>query len=299
MEADIILEGFRVCQDTGARFFKLVADGDSSTYKKLRDFRMYTCPDLFIEKLECVNHLCRNFRSKFSFLHKITRFDCALRKHVKPSKGNDITKGVKVAAKHWREADLSLTEKIKNLEYDIMNAPNHYMDYFCKKTTSPAAVENLELLKADGLYYEILNLCQVYFAGNAKSLLENYTTNAAEEFNNVVAKYLGGKRVNYSLAKSYTARVSTAVVQYNTEGHAGSSFRKYIFGDEHQSSTMKLEAKRKRKLNANEAALHARPRNRHVKENTAISSYLHGDGSEDLDMPPAEYGRSKDIFLQK
>lgn len=307
MEADIILEGFRTCQDQGARFRQLIADGDSSTYKTLRDFRIYTNPDLFIEKLECVNHLCRNFRTKFSNLNKITRFDCTLRKHVKPSKGNDITKGVKTAATHWRAAaDLSLTQKIKNLEEDIMNAPNHYFgvhthckSYFCNKTTDPKAVDNLKSLKADGLYYEVLNLCQVYFAGNSKSLLENYTNNAAEEFNSVVAKYLGGKRVNYSLAGSYTARVCAAVVQYNTGGRAGSSFRQYVLGDDHESSTFKLESKRKRKLITNEAALHTRPRNRHVKANTAVGSYFHGDGTEDLDMPPVKYERCKEIFLKK
>lgn len=306
MEADIILEGFRVCEQLGARFHKLIADGDSSTYKTLRDLRVYKYPDLFIEKIECVNHLCRNFRSKFGFLNSVTKFDSTLRKHLKLSKANDICKGVKAAAKHWRDSKVSLSKKISNLEQDIMNTPAHYFgvhtkckSYFCTKTTSRGAIDTIYLLKSDGIYHEVMNLCQVYFAGNAKSLLENFTNNAAEEFNNIVAKFLGGKRINYSLARSYTARVASAVVQYNTGGHASTAFRKFKLGDEHQSCTAKLEAKRKRKLKANEIALEAKPRLRHVKGDTTSSSYLHGFGTEDLDKPPAELEKRKKLFLEK
>lgn len=41
MESDIILEGFKFCEQHGARFHQLVADGDSNTYKNLRDSRIY------------------------------------------------------------------------------------------------------------------------------------------------------------------------------------------------------------------------------------------------------------------
>lgn len=198
-----------MCEQEGARFHKCIGDGVSNTYKALTDFRIYNRS--FVEKYECVNHLCRNFRTKFSNLNKITKFDCTLRKHVKPSKGNDTCNGVKAAAKHWRELDISHREKINNLERDIMNAPSHYFgvhtkcnSYFCTEPTQEKAINNLKLLKDDGWYYEVMNLCQVYLAGNAKSLLENYTNNLAEQFNNIVAKYTFGKRINYSLERSYS-----------------------------------------------------------------------------------------------
>lgn len=307
MEADIIVEGFKECEKLGARFHKMIADGDSSTYKTLRDLRLYKYPDLVIEKLECVNHLCRNFRSRFGFLDKVTKFDIKLRKHVKPSKGNDICKGVKTAAKHWRESDLSITEKLRNLETDIMNAPAHYFgvhthcrSYFCSKTTSTAALNNFALLKDDGLYYEVLNLCQVYFASNSKSLLENRTNNAAEEFNNIVAKYLGGKRVNYSLGRSYSARVAMAVVHYNSRGHPGSLFRNFQHGDNNQSSnTLSLENSRRQKVVYNATKLQTKPRDRHSKESSAAAGYFHGDGSEDVDMSPEQFENCKKIFLEK
>lgn len=204
MESDIIVEGFKFCQQHGARFNTMISDGDSNTYKNIRDMRIY--PDLFVEKCECVNHLHRNFRSKFNSLASITKFDSNLRKQVKQSKGHDISKGIRIAAKHWRDTELEIAEKIIKLEEDVMNAPMHYFgvhkncrDYFCTKETTKSAVDNLRLLKEDGLFYEVLNLCQHYFGNHAKSLIMNFTNNPAEEFNNVVAKFNGGKRINYSL----------------------------------------------------------------------------------------------------
>lgn len=306
MEADIILEGFKYSEQHGARFHKLIADGDSTTYKILRDYRVYKDPDLVIEKLECVNHLCRNFRSKFGFLEKVCKFDSKLRKQVKPSKANDMCKGVKTAAKHYRNQNMSLRKKMACLEEDVMNCPLHYYGvhtkckpYFCSKKTTNAALKNLQLLKEDGLWYEILNLVQVYFASNSKSLLENYTNNPAEEFNNIVAKYLGGKRINFSLGRSYPARVAAAVVQTNSRGHAATEFRKFVFGDEQESSTKKLELNRKRKLYSNAAALATKPRNRHRKEDNSTGDYLHGEGFQDVDKPKRDLDKCKEIFLKK
>lgn len=221
MESDIIIEGFKFCEQFGARFNELICDGDSNTYKNLRDIRIYRNPDVFVEKFECCNHLHRNFRSKFGCLCLITKFDSDLRKHVKPSRGHDISTGIKMASRHWRESELDLSEKIKKLEEDILNAPAHYFgvhhnckSYFCTKTTTQEAIDNLNLLKEDGLYYEVLNLCQHHFGGHAKSLLENYTNNPAEQFNNIVAKFIGGKRINYSLGKFHRPFTEVPVFCY-------------------------------------------------------------------------------------
>lgn len=310
MESAIILDGFTYCDEHKARFNKLIADGDSNTYKNLRDKRIYSNPDVFIEKFECVNHLHRNFRNKFTYLSTLSKFDSELRKHIKPKKGNDMSKGIKAASKHWRESTVSEGEKIKNLEEDIMNAPSHYFGvhdkckpYFCKRNNDEGAAERLKLLKDDGIFYEVLNLCQHYFAGNVKSLLENFTNNPAEEFNNVVAKYVGGKRVNFSLARSYSARVASAVVQYNSKGHASSEFRKHKFGDLDNASIELLENKRKRKLDANEMSRQLNPTRRQDKrENEKYinkGAYYHGDGCEGRDKEPDVFERAKKVFVDK
>lgn len=308
MEPDILLEGFKKCEEHGARFYKFIADGDSSTYKALRDLRIYQNPDLFIEKLECVNHLYRNFRSKFNFISKVTKFNAALRKYITPKRGNDIVKGIKMAAKHWNESDAELIDKISNLEEDVMNAPAHYFgvhsgckSYFCTKETEQGDIDHLNLMKQDGIYYEIMNLIQTYFGGNAKSLLEGYTNNLAESFNNIVAKYLGGKRINYSLGGSHKARVAMSVVHLNSGGQSASKFREFKFGeDPSNNEIVRLEKKRKRKLVQNEAARNVKPRMKSFKQEEALSgAYYHGDGGEVLDMTPEVYENAKTLFLKR
>lgn len=93
---------------------------------------------------------------------------------------------------------MTVLEKLVNLEKDVLNAPMHCFgihddceQYFCSKTTEPEARENVELLKSSGIFYEILNLCHTYFASSVPSLLLNYNNNAAESFNNLIAKYTG------------------------------------------------------------------------------------------------------------
>lgn len=103
-----------------------------------------------------------------------------------------------MAANHWRNSNESMIKKLENLEKDCLNAPYHYLGnhdscnrYFCKKTTTAESSRVINLLKSAGLFHEILNYCNIYFASNVRSLIEDQTTNSAEELNNIIAKYLG------------------------------------------------------------------------------------------------------------
>lgn len=75
----------------------------------------------------------------------------------------------------------------------------------------------------------------------------------------------GGKRINYSLAGSYGGRVSAAVVQYNTKGHAGSHFHN-VLSDNTAGSCLKIENVRIRHNVKNEIARQAKPRVRVAKD---------------------------------
>lgn len=87
METQIIVEGFKFCAEKGSRFTKFIGDRDSSTYKALRDLRLYKNPDLQIEKFECVNHLFRNFRKAFTKLLANTKFKLKGRKLLRAMLG--------------------------------------------------------------------------------------------------------------------------------------------------------------------------------------------------------------------
>lgn len=63
METDIIVEGFKKSISMYVlKYLKLVGDGDSSVYKKLLRSKPYG--NTIIEKIECKNHLLRNFSSR-------------------------------------------------------------------------------------------------------------------------------------------------------------------------------------------------------------------------------------------
>lgn len=87
METKIIIEGFKFCDSKGARFNRYVGDGDSSTYKALRDLRLYRDPYIDIEKFECVNHLFRNFLKKFLALLGSKKIKNKFRKLITPEIG--------------------------------------------------------------------------------------------------------------------------------------------------------------------------------------------------------------------
>lgn len=51
---------------------------------------------------------------------------------------------------------------------------------------------------------------------NAKTLLLNKNSIVVEQFNGLVPKYVGGKRINFSSGSSYESRFYAAVIQQNT-----------------------------------------------------------------------------------
>lgn len=109
-----------------------------------------------------------------------------------------MCKGIRLAAKYWRESGVDITEKCFNLERDIMNAFSHYLGihdncakYFCTKETNADAVNQVKILKETGVFYEVLDLCQSYFGNNVKSLIAGLCTNKTEGFNSLIAKSLG------------------------------------------------------------------------------------------------------------
>lgn len=54
---------------------------------------------------------------------------------------------------------------------------------------------------------------------NSKSLIYDVDNNICEQFNSIINKHIGGKRVNFMQKQSYNSRVYTAVVSFNTGGN--------------------------------------------------------------------------------
>lgn len=56
-----------------------------------------------------------------------------------------------------------------------------------------------------------------YLATHSKSLLYNVDTNTVEQFNSIICKHIGGKRINYCSRRSFQARCEASAVEWNTK----------------------------------------------------------------------------------
>lgn len=141
MEADIIVEGFKKSVAThGVIYGRLIGDGDSSVYRKLTEVAPYG-PTFIIEKIECRNHLLRNYLNKISEISKDSKFPIALRKKITNSDTlgrfrNAVTKAIE----YRKQGSESSSARANLLKRDIVNGPKHIFgdhsvcaDYFCKK----------------------------------------------------------------------------------------------------------------------------------------------------------------------
>ncbi|KAK5648029.1 hypothetical protein RI129_002921 [Pyrocoelia pectoralis] len=99
MESAIIADDFQKSLAMHNLIYaRIVGDGDSSVYRKLTDLSPYG-PTFVIEKIECKNHLLRNYLNKLVDLSKNSKFPIELRKKVTNSKcllrfRNAVTKAI-------------------------------------------------------------------------------------------------------------------------------------------------------------------------------------------------------------
>lgn len=72
MEADIIAEGFQKSLSMyNLIYHKVIADGDSNTFKRILDFHPYQ--NVVVQKIECKNYILRNYSRKIRDLVKDTK----------------------------------------------------------------------------------------------------------------------------------------------------------------------------------------------------------------------------------
>ena len=221
MEADILVDGFfQSVPMYGLKFSKFIGDGDSNFYKKILDSRPYT--NMSIEKIECKNHLLRNACNKLKDLARNSQFKHVTLRKIVGDKIMRVRTAVCMAVKFRKgESGLTENEKIRNLRKDILNIPNHVYGhhnecsaYFCKRQKFEK--DFTTMLKNSGLFCKIMEVMH-RLADNAKSLLFDMSSNAVESFNSIIAKFVGGKRINYCLRRSYQARCNAAVVSHNAK----------------------------------------------------------------------------------
>ncbi|KAF0708968.1 YqaJ domain-containing protein, partial [Aphis craccivora] len=110
------------------------------------------------------------------------------------------------------------------LKSDLVNGPNHVFDdhtncrqYFCQGTK-----EGEDELKRFELWEDII-CARNLLTYHTESLMYNFNNNEAELYNSILAKFIGGKRINFShkgdilifYLGSYELRCNAAVTAYN------------------------------------------------------------------------------------
>lgn len=108
----------------------------------------------------------------------------------------------------------------------------------------------------------------------------------------------GGKRINYCLAHSYRSRVARAVVQYNTDGHAGSFYHESINSTSTAGALKVMEDRRKRKCKTNAIAQASKPKKARFSEQIRDKGVHYGENCQKIDMCLRMFDIAKQRYLQ-
>lgn len=140
-------------------------------------------------------------------------------------KCSTLRTAIKYVVLHRTQEVIELGEKINGLRKDLSNVASHVfgehslcseLQYFnCQKEGTE--LNHIPAMKECGLFSDI-EVCFNRLIYNAESLIINMDTNIAEQYNNIVCKFIGGKRVNFSGRGSYIPRCESAATSFNTKG---------------------------------------------------------------------------------
>lgn len=210
MEQDVIVEGF--CHSVamhGIKYKYFVGDGDSSVYARIMEKVPY---GRSVFKMECANHCVRNYTSHLHTLAADKNFPSESRKLLKPTIPR-LTAAARGAIRHCGQNG----EEVEDLIKDLRNGPYHVFgdhsncrEYFCSRSESKNVIE---ILHSSGLFDQIQGLVERLVAKAAR-LKENKTSNAAEYYMSLVAKFNGGKRINFIQRGSFQRRCHMAALRF-------------------------------------------------------------------------------------
>lgn len=88
------------------------------TYKSILESRPY-------QKIECTNHLLRNYNGKNLLLQKDTAIPLNERKLLNIDRLKRLRTAVRAAIEYRQQGNGSKSIKIENLQNDIVNSPRH------------------------------------------------------------------------------------------------------------------------------------------------------------------------------
>ncbi|CAI6354556.1 unnamed protein product [Macrosiphum euphorbiae] len=139
-------------------------------------------------------------------------------------------------------------------------------------------------------------------AHRSSSLIYNVNNNSVEGYNSVVAKYVGGKRINFSHKGSYQARCTAAVLSYNAGATSLSVLHKKICNKSPGVFTKRfINRKQTTTICKTNRKLTYEPSSRRVTKVSLPADKDYGNCEEDickeLDMDENDYEKLKLEFI--
>lgn len=290
MESEIITEGFKKSLEMHNLIYgRLISDGDANTYSKILQARPY--PNFTVEKVECRNHLLRNMCNKLAALSTETKFILKYRKYITKKRILSTRKVVIEAIKKYKN-----TDNITSLHQDIITAPDHAFgrhakckEYFCSKSEEDASIEK-EMFSNS--IWQRIKLITTQLAAHARSLIVDVDSNSVERYHSIVAKFVGGKRINFSQRFQYNMRCNAAALSFNTNKPL-SILHKSMVGSSPHNEIKRNEEKRQKNQQLTQKYLRKKKRVFHTQD-----SRNYGENCSKPDMDEDMMEESKKIFLE-
>ncbi|XP_063232518.1 uncharacterized protein LOC134536644 [Bacillus rossius redtenbacheri] len=200
MEQEIIVQGFKESESMhGVRYLYIISDGDSSSYLKIQRGVSY---GRHVVKLECANHMIRNYTSKLHAITKDTTHVITARRQLSQLIPR-LTRGARAAiASANKECNSTMLQKdLKNGPYHVFGDHENCRDTFCVRKGT-GELNNVPIMSATTIWPAIMKALDPLIT-KADKLLGNKTTNQAERFMSLISKFSGGKRTDVSKSGRY------------------------------------------------------------------------------------------------
>lgn len=296
MESDTFVEGFQKSIELyGIKYNPFIADGDSSVHKRINEADPYGTK---IVKIECRNHLLRNFWRKLREIIGNTKHPLRLRKVLR-TKQKQISRAIFSSIQFRKDESVSLKDRVQGLADDMSNITSHIFGdhsncaaYFSDKCNNKEKNLMNELRFSKSLLYDKLDELFKTLATKADSLVHDVDSNYPEQFHSIVTKFVGGKRLNLVLGKSYQTRTLAAVIQFNTNS-IHSTIHRQIFNSEPNISIKRLEEQRVTKNLKNTHRLKSKIESKKQKKYYGADQNYWTDTCEKVDMEADVFEREK------
>ena len=298
MESQILLEGFRYYESKGLKFKYLIGDGDSSVYKTLSTGVKYGYE---IEKIECANHSCKNYTKALYNVRK-----AASNAEVRILTAAKIH-SLKVHARWSIARCVDTKTTAEELRKELLNGPCHVFGHhekcFLERCHKAGTIDKnaIDLKNVSyHLFAEIMAAVNI-LANKANRLVTNNTTNLAETFMSLVARFSGGKQINRSNSGGYHIRCQAAGLDYQNSAQWLSRSWKTSFGNSPSTVAKKYIRKQNRKREMARKRLYTEAGKRRCKKRILKRAdkpdKYYGPNAQEPDISASELEkRSKEVL---